>query len=83
MGKVGTGFGKDDANRLLRLMEPLEIDESVFTPPRGEFRSPVWVKPTLICEVTFTEISPEGRLRHPSYKGLRYDKNPQECTIDQ
>ncbi|SHF22003.1 non-homologous end-joining DNA ligase [Desulforamulus putei] len=81
MGKVGTGFTRDEEVRLLELLAPLKIPSPVFSPPRGELRQPTWVKPELVCEVTFSEISPDGRLRHPSYKGIRPDKLPQECTI--
>ncbi|MCL5780074.1 MAG: non-homologous end-joining DNA ligase [Firmicutes bacterium] len=80
MGKVGTGFTRDEEDRLLKLLKPLELPSPVFAPPRGEIRQPTWVQPALVCEVTFSEISPGGRLRHPSYKGIRHDKLPQECA---
>lgn len=82
MGKVGTGFNHNEEIRLLELLKPLTIAKPVFIPPRGEFRRPTWVKPQLVCEVNYSEISHEGRLRHPSYKGLRFDKLAEECTLD-
>jgi len=81
MGKVGTGFNRDEEQRLIEMLRSLELKIPVFTPPKGEFRCPRWVKPELVCEVTFSEISPDGRLRHPSYKGIRNDKKPQECLV--
>ena len=47
--------------------------------PYGSFstdgkRGAIWVKPQLVCEVEFTEWTPDGSLRHPSFKGLREDK---------
>lgn len=81
MGKVGTGFTREEEARLLEMLKPLQISAPVFTPPRGEFRQPAWVRPEWVCEVAFSEISPDGRLRHPSYKGIRQDKVPQECTV--
>jgi bifunctional non-homologous end joining protein LigD len=38
----------------------------------------VFVEPLLVCEVEFTQWTPQGALRHPSFKGLRYDKDPRE-----
>jgi hypothetical protein len=37
-----------------------------------------WVKPQLICEVAFTEWTDDGRIRHPSFQGLREDKDASE-----
>lgn len=79
MGKVGTGFTEDEEMRLLALLQPLVIESPVLAVPKAELRFPTWVKPEIVCEVTFTEISHEGRLRHPSYKGTRPDKMPEEC----
>lgn len=78
-GKVGTGISRQEEIMLLEKLMKLAVLEPVFPPPRGEFKSPNWVKPELVCEVNYLEISNENRLRHPSYKGLRYDKNPIEC----
>jgi len=43
----------------------------------------VWVKPELVCEVEFTERTSDGELRHPSFKGLRFDKAAREVTQDE
>jgi len=74
-GRVGTGFSERELDRLGALLGPLQRQGSPFTPdgpilPRGA----VFVTPELVCEVTFTEWTPGGQLRHPSYKGLRDDK---------
>jgi bifunctional non-homologous end joining protein LigD len=37
-------------------------------------RTATWVKPTLVCEVAFTEWTSDGKIRHPSFQGLRADK---------
>jgi bifunctional non-homologous end joining protein LigD len=44
--------------------------------PREHARHAVWVEPQLVCEVEYTEWTRDGRLRHPSYKGLRDDVAP-------
>jgi bifunctional non-homologous end joining protein LigD len=72
-GKVGTGF----TNRLLRqLHEELlarEVPKSPFFDPVRE-KTAHWVRPDLVGEVAFTEWTGDGRLRHPSFQGLRPDK---------
>jgi bifunctional non-homologous end joining protein LigD len=42
-----------------------------------------WVESRLVCEVVYMAVTPDMSLRHPRFKGLRDDKNPAECTIDQ
>ena len=72
-GRVGTGFGEDELERLAGLLHPLARESSPFAkrqPPRGAH----FVEPLLVCEVEFTEWTQAGLLRHPSYKGLRDDK---------
>src|SRR6476660_3371268 len=44
----------------------------------GEWQSIHWVKPILLCEVAFTEWTQDGRIRHPSFQGLREDKDARE-----
>ncbi len=78
-GKVGTGFTEAELTRLAGLLAPLEQPESPFSagsPPRGA----IFVEPRLLAEVSFTEWTPEGQLRHPSYQGLREDKAPWEVV---
>ena len=75
-GRVGTGFTQDELDRLAGLLGPLEQPTSPFTAPGGPKppKEAVWVAPRLVAEVEFTEWTPDGQLRHPSYKGLRDDK---------
>jgi bifunctional non-homologous end joining protein LigD len=42
-----------------------------------------WVRPRLLAEVAYTEITPDGTLRHPSFKGIRIDKNPREVVLEE
>ncbi|MFL5767591.1 MAG: ATP-dependent DNA ligase, partial [Actinomycetota bacterium] len=39
-----------------------------------------WVEPKLVAEVGFSEWTPDGKLRHPRYLGLRNDKSPDEVV---
>jgi bifunctional non-homologous end joining protein LigD len=81
-GKVGTGFTMRELTRLGDLLAPLETDSSPFDapPPRPIERIARWVRPELVAEVEFGEWTGEGILRHPSYMGLRDDKNPTDVV---
>jgi bifunctional non-homologous end joining protein LigD len=49
--------------------------------PRGyEAKGAQWVEPRLLAEISFTELTSDGRLRHPSFHGLREDKSAREVT---
>jgi bifunctional non-homologous end joining protein LigD len=75
-GKVGTGFSASSLRDLHKQLTPLERASSPFTPtPKGsQVRGARWVEPKLVAEVAFTEFTADGRLRHPSFQGLREDK---------
>src|SRR5688572_4314044 len=75
-GKVGTGFTQKSAVELRRTLESLKRATSPFDvgPPRLIARHAHWVQPTLVCEVSFTEWTDDGVLRHPVFQGLRTDK---------
>ncbi len=79
-GKVGTGFSQRALTQLRARLEAIEAPESPFgTDPVPE-RSPRWVRPELVVEVRFAEWTPDGRLRHPAFEGLRDDKDPAEVV---
>jgi bifunctional non-homologous end joining protein LigD len=77
-GNVGTGFTDDEIDRLLAKLRPLERKGSPFETvpkmPRVRRDAIVWVEPKLVAEVEFVEWTHDGRLRAPSYQGLRDDK---------
>jgi bifunctional non-homologous end joining protein LigD len=77
-GNVGTGFTDDEIDRLLRKLEPLERKEPPFSEvpklPKVRKDAIVWVEPKLVAEIEFVEWTHDGRLRAPSYQGLREDK---------
>jgi len=76
-GKVGTGFNDKMLASLRRKLDGLVRSSTPFVnPPRGfEARGVHWVKPRLVAEISFTEWTEDGTLRHPSFQGLREDKN--------
>jgi bifunctional non-homologous end joining protein LigD len=81
-GKVGTGFSQASARDLRRQLEKLEQREPPFAPPpRGRLgRDAHWVRPQLVAEVAFTEWTADGKIRHPSFQGLRADKRAEDVV---
>ncbi|HUC04482.1 MAG TPA: non-homologous end-joining DNA ligase [Acidimicrobiales bacterium] len=78
-GKVGTGFSDRDLQELTTMLTPLGQDESPFTPASDvRERAPHYVRPLHVGEVQFGEWTSAGRLRHPSWRGLRPDKSPED-----
>jgi bifunctional non-homologous end joining protein LigD len=83
-GKVGTGFTSATLRDLERRLRPLRrVDSPLRNPPRGaEGRGIHWVDPTLVAQISFTEETADGILRHPSFKGLREDKAAPEVVLE-
>jgi bifunctional non-homologous end joining protein LigD len=80
-GKVGTGFTRTTSLDLRARLEALEQPDPPFSvrPPGALGRRAHWVKPALVGEVEFTEWTSDGKIRHPSFQGLRADKAPREA----
>jgi len=79
-GKVGTGYDRATLLRLSQQLQALETNVSSFTANGLPRRGVHWVKPKLVAEIGFTEWTPEGKLRHPRFLGLRTDKDPNEVV---
>ena len=84
---VGTGFNTAIQKDILRKLKPDEtkicpfIEEPEYNKPSRFRPNPpkakvTWVKPKLVAEVSFREVTKDGAIRHPSFKGLREDKKP-------
>lgn len=72
-GKVGTGFDTEMLKHLSVLLKKNEIDHSPFMQVPKE-KNAHFVRPTLVCEIAFTEWTDDHKLRHPRFLGLRKDK---------
>jgi len=87
-GKVGTGFTMSSARTLTNRLEPLALKKAALTRAEmsgisaGEYNSIHWVKPQVLCEVAFTEWTGDGRIRHPSFQGLREDKEANNVKME-
>ncbi|RZL50171.1 MAG: DNA ligase D [Pedobacter sp.] len=92
-GKIGTGFNIKTQKEMLAQFKPLVINKPQFSaepdinkpsrfrpnPPRA---TATWLKPQLICEVSFTEMTSDGVMRHPSFEGMREDKKAKEVVLE-
>lgn len=86
IGKVGTGFNEKMQKELMAKFKPLKTNRCPFTfapdvnqpsrfrpnPPHAEV---FWLQPKLVCEVSYTELTNDGIMRHPSFEGMREDKD--------
>jgi bifunctional non-homologous end joining protein LigD len=90
-GKVGTGFNDKMQREMLGLFKPLVISKAPFTEtpdinkpsrfrPNPPHATAIWLKPKLVCEVSFTEITGDGVMRHPSFEGMRQDKKANQVV---
>lgn len=82
IGNVGTGFAFADRRSLRARLDDLGRRDPLFplTPGRGRPGTPHWVEPVLVGDIEYREYTGEG-LRHPSWRGLRSDKTPDEVHL--
>ena len=82
-GKVGTGYTTDTLAMLGKKLRVLVQKTTSFAnvPKRGLGR-PVWVKPKLVAQIKYNEMTASGVLRQPSYLGLRDDKDPRQVRLE-
>ncbi|MEA2486302.1 MAG: bifunctional non-ous end joining protein LigD, partial [Actinomycetota bacterium] len=89
-GAVGTGFTDRSLGEVFAALRKAEASECPFVEDpsgsRSQFgkviKNPRWTKPQLVAKVVFRELTSAGRLRAPSFKGLRDDKPPEECRFE-
>jgi len=91
VGKVGTGFTQKLQKEMMEMFQPLVVNKSPFgyepdinKPSRFRPNPPkavaTWLKPELVCEVSFAEVTSDGVFRHPSFEGMRTDKKAKEVV---
>jgi bifunctional non-homologous end joining protein LigD len=82
-GRVGSGFGEAEIERLWPEMKKREIAEPpVDDIPREIRRDAHYIEPELIAEIAFRGWTRDGVVRQGSYKGLREDKSPRETKVE-
>ncbi|QQT54678.1 DNA ligase D [Sphingobacterium multivorum] len=93
-GKVGTGFSAKLQQELIAQFKPLvtknspfddepDINKSSRFRPRPPHAAVTWLHPNLVCEVSFTEMTGDGVMRHPSFVGMRNDKNAKKVILEE
>jgi bifunctional non-homologous end joining protein LigD len=84
VGQVGSGFTEQTLDRLREALEPLVRDTPPIDDPElAAVKGATFVEPELVCEVEYLEITKgTGKMRAPSFKGLRPDKTPDECVLE-
>ena len=82
-GKVGTGFNTDSLLEIRKKLDALKVVPKPFKKLPPDVGSGTWIEPKLVCEIEFTEWTDEGRLRHPSFQGLREDKKAKDVHRDE
>ncbi len=80
-GMVGTGFSQAELSMLRPVLAALETAVCPFTGAGLRMKGFHWTRPALVCDVEYLELTDQGTLRHPLYKGLREDLEPEECTF--
>jgi bifunctional non-homologous end joining protein LigD len=70
-GRVGTGFSARQLDTLHTALKEIEIGKRPFQDPVPEAKTAHWVRPVLVVDVSFTERTRAGVLRHPRFRGLR------------
>lgn len=70
VGSVGTGFKEAQANKLRSVLDRLKRKRSPVE-YAGARKNVIWVQPTIITEIEYRAWTHEGKLRHPSFKGVR------------
>jgi bifunctional non-homologous end joining protein LigD len=81
-GKVGTGFNHATLQSLHKQLQKLETDKSplAIAAPAADVRGAQWLKPDLMCEVAYAEMTRQGVVRHSVFHGLRSDKPAKAIT---
>src|SRR4029077_12126035 len=88
-GKIGTGFNDKLQKEMMTEMKKLVVDKPPFTEtpdvqkpsrfrPHPLKTKVTWLKPKLVCEVSYAEITSDGVMRHPSFEAMRIDKDAKD-----
>ncbi len=92
-GKVGTGFTDKMQREMMDQFKPLitktipfasepDINKPSRFRPNPPHAKAVWLKPVLVCEVSYAEITSDGVFRHPSFEGMRIDKKAVDVALE-
>ena len=80
VGKVGTGFDKNTLGTLYKKFRPLTVDKLALVDSPRE-RDVTLLKPKLVAQISYQELTADKKLRQPVFLGLRDDKRPKEVVL--
>lgn len=83
LGRVGSGIAGKEGQRLLDVLAPFHTDVSPFADdvPKVDAFGTVWVRPEVVVDIAALGLTPAGRLRQPSYRGVRTDLGPEDLEV--
>jgi bifunctional non-homologous end joining protein LigD len=92
-GKAGTGFSDKQQKEMLKQFKPYITNSPPFTElpdinkpsrfrPNPPHAKSVWMKPELVCEVSYSNMTKDGVMRHPSFEAMRMDKKAKEVILE-
>jgi bifunctional non-homologous end joining protein LigD len=83
VGRTGGGFDDRALADAQKELNPLITKKCPFKEVPAEVRKSTWVHPQLVCEVRFTEWTPDKKLRAPIFQGFRDDIDPEQCKLEE
>lgn len=82
-GMVGTGFTMQELKIIEAELATIQTNICPFTGTAVSQKNVIWTKPILVCDVEYLELTDDGNLRHPSFKGFRPDLRPEDCIFEE
>lgn len=82
IGQAGTGYSGAVQRELMKKMKPYVLDHCPFEAEPHLTEPTVWLRPQLVCEVKYAELTNEGVMRHASFQGLREDKSATQLNTE-
>ncbi len=83
IGQVGTGFSEEEEEYLFKTLESERHESPPFSIEYKSKRKIFWCKPEIVARIKYQEWTDEKKLRAPVFKGIRLDKSPEECQLEE
>jgi bifunctional non-homologous end joining protein LigD len=83
VGQVGTGFTDQMIKSLMKRLGDLVVDAPAIRDPElKRVKGARWVRPELVVDVEYLQMTRVGKMRAPSFKGIRIDKLPEDAVME-